>query len=55
MHLVHCPFGNQQIATHDAIQNVMYALVQKNGHVVWREQWYALTSRDPLGVDLYMT
>jgi hypothetical protein len=26
MHLVRCPFRGQQIATHDAIQNVMYAL-----------------------------
>jgi hypothetical protein len=26
MHLVHCPFAAQQIATHDAIRDVMYAL-----------------------------
>jgi hypothetical protein len=32
----------------------MYALTQKNGHVVWREQWYALTSKASLQVDLYM-
>jgi hypothetical protein len=25
MHLTHCLFGGQQIATHDAIQNIMYA------------------------------
>jgi len=31
MHLVHCPFGGQQIATHDAIQNIMYALVERVG------------------------
>jgi hypothetical protein len=28
MDLVHCPFGGQQIVTHDVIQNVMYALVR---------------------------
>ncbi len=54
-HLVHCPFGSQWIVTHDAIRNVMYTLVQKSRHVVWKEWWYALTSRDPLGVNLYMT
>jgi hypothetical protein len=43
------------IATHDAIRDVMYALIQKNGHVVWREWWYALTSRVSLWADLYMT
>jgi hypothetical protein len=26
-HLARCPFGGQRIATHDAIQNVMYAYV----------------------------
>jgi hypothetical protein len=31
MHLAHCPFGGQQIATHNVIQNVMYALVRKMG------------------------
>jgi hypothetical protein len=31
MHLVHCPFGGQWIATHDAIQHVMYAFVRKSG------------------------
>jgi hypothetical protein len=34
IHLVRCPFGGQRIATHDAIQNVMYAFIQKHGHVV---------------------
>jgi hypothetical protein len=43
-HLTHCPFGSQQITTHDAIRNVMYALVRKNGHIVWKEWWYTLTS-----------
>jgi hypothetical protein len=43
VHLVHCAFRGQQITTHDTIQNVMYALSRKNGHVVWREWWYALT------------
>ncbi len=36
-HLVHCPFGGQWIATHDTIQNVMYAFAQKSGHVVWKK------------------
>jgi hypothetical protein len=44
-HLACYPFGGQQIATHDAIWDVMYALARKNGHNVWRERWYALTSR----------
>jgi hypothetical protein len=55
MHLAHCPFGGQRIATHDAIQNVMYTLAQESGHVVWRERWYVLTSRVSLQADLYMT
>jgi hypothetical protein len=38
MHLTHCPFRGQPITTHDAIQDVMYALVQKSGHALWREQ-----------------
>jgi hypothetical protein len=54
-HLAHCPFEGQHIATHDAIRDVMYALVRESGHVVWREQWYAFTSRASLRVDLYMT
>jgi hypothetical protein len=33
-HLIHCPFKAQQIPTHDTIQDVMYALVQENEHVV---------------------
>jgi hypothetical protein len=33
----------------------MYALARKNGHIVWREQWYALTSGISLQFDLYMT
>jgi hypothetical protein len=37
MHLTHCPFKGQRITTHDAIQDVMYAFVQKNGHALWRE------------------
>jgi hypothetical protein len=55
MHLACCSFGRQQIATHDAIQDIMYALVCKSGHAVWREWWYALTSRVSLQVDFYMT
>jgi len=33
----------------------MYTLAQENGHVVWKEQWYALTSRISLRANLYMT
>jgi hypothetical protein len=50
-----CLFGGQRISTHDAIWNVMYALAWKNGHIVWREQWYAFTSRISLQSDLYIT
>jgi len=38
VHLIHCPFGGQQIATHDGSQNIMYVFIQKNGHVIWRER-----------------
>jgi hypothetical protein len=34
MHFVRYPFGGQQIATHDAIRNVMYVLARKSGHIV---------------------
>jgi hypothetical protein len=54
-HLVHCPFGGQWIATHDTIRNVMYAFIQRSGHVIWKERWYALTSRVSFQVDFYMT
>jgi hypothetical protein len=37
MHLTHCPFGGLQIATRDAIQVVMYALVRKSEHNVWKK------------------
>jgi hypothetical protein len=53
--IVHCPFGGQQIATHDAIWDIMYALARKNEHAIWKEQWYALTSGVSLQVDIYMT
>jgi len=43
MHLIHCAFGGKKIATNDAIQDIMYVLVQESGHVVWKEWWYALT------------
>jgi len=33
----------------------MYALVRKNGHVIWRKRWYALTWRISLRIDFYMT
>jgi len=45
MHLAHCLFGGQWITTYDAIKNIMYALVQKNGRDLWREQSYTFTSR----------
>ncbi len=54
-HLTQCPFGGQQVATYDAIRNIMYPLTSKSGHVVWREQWYTLMSGVSLQVDLYMT
>jgi hypothetical protein len=44
-HSTYCPFEGQRIITHDAIRNVMYAFAQKNGHNIWKEWWYALTSR----------
>jgi hypothetical protein len=33
----------------------MYALTQENGHIVWKEWWYALTSGTSLQANLYMT
>jgi hypothetical protein len=50
-----CPFGGQRIATHNAIQDIMYAFVRKNGHVVWKKWWYAFTLRISLQFNLYMT
>jgi hypothetical protein len=54
MHLVGCLFGGQRIITHDANQDAIYALIRENGHVVWREHWYAFTLQISLQ-DLYMT
>jgi hypothetical protein len=54
MHLVHWLFGGQQITTHDAIQNVMYAFIRKNGHAIWRERWYALMLGVSLWTNFYM-
>ncbi len=51
MHLVHCLFGGQQIFIHDVIQNIIYAFVRKNGHVIWKDQWYDLTSKVLLQID----
>jgi hypothetical protein len=51
-HLSYYMFGGQQITTHNTIRNIMYVLTQKSEHVVWREQWYAFTSRVSLCVDL---
>jgi len=42
MHLVHYPFGGQQITTHDTIQNTMYVLAWKSGHIVWKERYTPL-------------
>jgi hypothetical protein len=33
----------------------MYAFVQENEHIVWREWWYTLASKISLWIDLYMT
>jgi hypothetical protein len=33
----------------------MYALTQKSEHIVWKEQWYALTLGVSLRTNLYMT
>jgi len=33
----------------------MYAFAWKNGHVVWKERWYAFTSRISLWTNIYMT
>lgn len=38
MNLICCLFGGQQIVTHDTIQNVMYALARKSGHIIWEER-----------------
>jgi len=54
MHLIYCPFGGQWIATHDTIQNVMFALAQKSGRDVWKEWEYAFTLGVSLQIDLYM-
>jgi len=55
MHLTHCPFKGQWVATYDAILDVMYAFTQENGHVEWREWWYTFTSGVSLRTNLYMT
>jgi hypothetical protein len=33
----------------------MYALTRKNGHVIWKERWYAFTSRISSQANFYMT
>jgi len=53
-HATSCMFGGQWITTHEAIGNILYALIWENGHNVWREWWYILMSRTSLWVDLYM-
>jgi hypothetical protein len=37
MHLICCPFGGQQITTHDTIQGVMYALAKESEHIIWKK------------------
>jgi hypothetical protein len=54
MHLTHLPFGGQQIATHDAIKDIMCAFVRKSGHSLWRKQWYTLTIRTSLWANFCM-
>jgi hypothetical protein len=54
-HLAHCPFEGQWITTHDAIKHVMYAFVQENGHVVWKERCYTFMLKVSLRTNLYMT
>jgi hypothetical protein len=55
MNLTRCPYGGQQITTHDAIRDIMYAFVKKIGHIVWKEWWYTFTLRVSLWSNLYMT
>jgi hypothetical protein len=45
MHRACCPFGGQQITTHDKIKDVIYVFAQESGHIVWIEQWYGLMSK----------
>jgi hypothetical protein len=33
----------------------MYALAQKNGHVIWKEWWYTIMLKVSLQANLYMT
>jgi hypothetical protein len=54
-HLIRCPFKGKWMPTHDNIWNIMYDFIQENGHVVWKEQWYALTLKKLLWTNLYMT
>jgi hypothetical protein len=32
----------------------MYAFARENEHIIWKEQWYTLTSKVSLWVDIYM-
>ncbi len=52
--LAHCLFRGQRISTHDFIRDVMYAFIQKIGHVIWRKWWYTLMSKVSLLINLYM-
>jgi hypothetical protein len=54
-HLIHCSFGGQQISTHDAIWDIMYAFSWNNGHNVWKEQLYTLTWKVSLRAELHIT
>ncbi len=58
MHLTHCSFGGQWIATHDAIRNVMYALVPKICKYIGLHEGHhfipmAMEVHDTLGHDMY--
>jgi hypothetical protein len=53
-HLARCLFRGQRISTHDFIRNVMYALIQKIRHAIWREWWYTLMPKVSLLINLYM-
>jgi hypothetical protein len=54
-HLTHCAFGGQRITTHDAIWNFMYVFAWESGHSIWKERWYAFTSKVSLWTNIYMT
>jgi hypothetical protein len=54
MHLTHYLWRGQWIATNDTIWDVMYAFIQKSGHIIWRKWWYTFTSKVSLQANFYM-